>query len=518
MDQSQDAQNMSLLWPHTSCPATSINVLPVEILAHIFTFCTDQAPGKSKSFPPCTIPAWLPITHVCRYWRTASLSHPPLWTSTTPDLSLRWVKIFMERSRTMLMDFDIRISYYRGLLDFHNNIVLLLSDFTRIRSLRLTGTPSIVCPILDSLCTSLPRPVQSISLFLDEYGEKVNHVFPDNSFGGMVPIRHLHFVVNGRIVVPHSLLRGVTHFTSTESISPTELLNMISQMPSLTYLELHPLDYLWCGSRVDEALLVPIQVPQLTNLVSHTTGTPDTFIVLNRLLLNDSAKRRLELELPQCSGLSETEGLLPVIEAAGGFQHVHFSGDLKKGWFRIWTGSVATTWEDARFCLFAEWERRTSSYRDGSLPSLFRKLGMAQARRLVINFPHVHVWKYKLKDLSMSYWWRLLETLPGIEELELSLTGAGVPGDVWKVSTNPAVLPALRRVRIVADGVYVSPRYYAIVGDLPTRGLVRVPSPSKADNTSIPELSAEKELEKMSGGLLMFLQGLAGPSLSYDSS
>lgn len=92
MNKSQDSQNMSSLW-HTSCVAININALPVEILAHVFTFCTDLVPDKS--FPPCPSPAWLPITHVCRHWRTAALSHPPLWALITPELSLRWVKIFM---------------------------------------------------------------------------------------------------------------------------------------------------------------------------------------------------------------------------------------------------------------------------------------------------------------------------------------------------------------------------------------------------------------------------------------
>lgn len=462
MNQSQDSQNLSSLW-QTSCAATNIHTLPVEILAHVFTFCADQVPDKPSSF--YSRPAWLPITHVCRLWRTIALNHPPLWTSITPELSLRWVKIFMERSRTMLVDFDTHATPYER-LNYYQDIILLLSDFTRIRSLRLTGTHRTVGPILDSLCTSLP--VQSLSLFLDEYGEKFKHVCSDNLFGGMAPIRRLHFVVNGRIVVPHWLLRGLTHFTSTESISPTELLNMLPQMPALTYLELHPLSYLWYGSEVDEAHLSPIQIPQLTTLVSHTANDPDTFIVLNRLLLlNDSAKRRLELQLSEFCGWCSIEGLLPVIEAAGGFQHVHFSGALTKGWFRIWTGCAATTWEDAGFCLFAEWETHVSYPNRSKLPSLFYGLGVAQVRRLVIDFPHVDVWKYKLKNLSMSYWWRLFEVLPGIEELELSLTGAGVPGGVWEVSTGPAVLPALRRVRIVADREYASPRYYAIVGSSP---------------------------------------------------
>jgi hypothetical protein len=170
MNQSQHSQNLPS-W-HTSCAATDINALPVEILAHVFTFCTDRP--RNKSFPLNSSPAWLPITRVCRHWRTVALSHPPLWTSITPELSFRWIKIFVERSRTMLMDFDIHIFLYRE-PNYSKDITLLLSDFTRIRSLRFTGTHHSVFPILDSLCTSLP--IQSLSLFLDEYGEKFKHVF-----------------------------------------------------------------------------------------------------------------------------------------------------------------------------------------------------------------------------------------------------------------------------------------------------------------------------------------------------
>jgi hypothetical protein len=87
---------------HSSSVASNLHALPVELLVCIFTFY-----AEALDDPLLPSPAWLPITHVCHHWRTIALSHGPLWTSITRGLSLRWIKAFMERSRTMLMDFDI---------------------------------------------------------------------------------------------------------------------------------------------------------------------------------------------------------------------------------------------------------------------------------------------------------------------------------------------------------------------------------------------------------------------------
>ena len=200
-------------------------------------------------------------------------------------------------------------------------------------------------------------------------------------------------------------------------------------------------------------------MPQLTNLIAHTGGYPYTFSALNKLLsLQAGAKRRLEIHLDDFCGWparpKDWTRLSPFLEAADGFQHIHVSGEYTEGWFRIWTGSVATTWEDAEFCLFGEWNRCDPKRggRTKPLSSRFIEvcgmLGVARVRRLVVNL----LCKGRKNDLSVSYWWDLLEKLPGIEELELNPTGVVASGgDVWKVSTVPAVLPALRRVWIAAS-------------------------------------------------------------------
>src|SRR6266403_5812467 len=94
------------LAPHH--PSHKLYKLPVELLARIFTLHKDVSDDASDDrYLP--YPACLPITRVCRHWRTVALSHPTLWTSITPVLSLRWIKACMERSQSVLMDFDICI-------------------------------------------------------------------------------------------------------------------------------------------------------------------------------------------------------------------------------------------------------------------------------------------------------------------------------------------------------------------------------------------------------------------------
>ncbi|KAI9432486.1 hypothetical protein H4582DRAFT_1104110 [Lactarius indigo] len=505
-----------------SCTAR-LHTLPVELLAHIFTFCT-EVPDN----PLLPYPAWLPITHVCRLWRTISLDHAPLWTSITCGLSLRWVKAFIERSRTMLMDFDIRVDpLWRdtrnniGLYLYHNDIIQILADFTRVRSLRLTGTRRTIRPIVDSLRSSLP--IQSLSFCFHNHGERF--VLSDNLFGGKAPIRRLQFVANGTIVAPHWLLRGVTHFTSTETML-SELLDVLRHMSALTCFDFRPGYLCWRTSDVDELRSSPIQMPQLRNLIVRPSD-PTQFRLLNQLLsLHAGAKRRLELGAQGSYDWIVNEdcmdGLSSVVEAANGFQHIHLSGGRKEGWFRMWTGGAATTWEDAEFCLCAEWSEvpKYRRYLRGNvsashLIALCDVLGAARVHRLVIDSPSLGMLK--------SYWWELLEKLPGIEELELYSTSVDALGGAWIANTTrrasraPAVLPALRKVRIRASELDQPSPQYAITGEIPTRRIVRLPNSTEGDITWSPEaVSAEKELEDMSSGLLRLLQGL-GRDLNADS-
>jgi len=476
-------------------------MLPVELLTRIFTLCTTWPHGDAY-------PALLPVTHVCHHWRTIALSDGQLWTSVTPKMSLRWIRAFMERSGVLLMDFDLRILSSRGYPIPHihlcheaDDIILLLKGFTRFRSLCFRGHRSPISRILNSLRHTVP--IKSLSLFLEDRTPDL--ILPDDLFGGKAPIRLRIIAMNyGRYVVaPGGLLRGVTHFTSTMSNTPSELLDVLCQMSALTYFEFRPLNSNW---KFDMANLrtSPIQMPELKNLIVHA-DTPHAFILLNRLLLlHVDAKRRMELYVSSFSRsnfksywVDQAVDLSPILEAANGFKHIHVSGVKLEGWCRLWAGDTATTWEDAEFCLSLEWNDFHKESLHGFI-AMCDTLGVAQARKLVIDSPD--------RGLPTLSWWKLLETLPGIEELELHAASVDALGDAWKANSAPAVLPALRRVRIL-DSELASLLQYEMIGNPPARKIIRLPSSTEGDVAQFPEMvSAEKELENMSKSFLKLLQ------------
>jgi hypothetical protein len=410
------------------------------------------------------------------------LVHPPTWSDTRPCLH-------------------------------HEDIILLLSRFTRVHSLCLTGSTSTINPVINSLCHSLP--IQSLSLCIANDGRKL--ILPDDLFGGKAPIRHLQFIANHGcrpIVAPSWLLRSVTHLTSKMSDTPSQLLGeLYSSWSALTHFEYQqPYHLRWRNSGMGNLPTSPIQLPQLVNLVVRAR-VPDPFILLHRLLLpHVDAKWRLELyasadhEHPTiCKPFNayQINYLSRIVEAANGFKHIHISGTQMEGWCRLWTGN-------AKFCLSLGWvgfQKKSLNQYITTCDAL--GTGMARVRRLVIDSPQ--------PGLPMSSWWKLLGNLPGIEELQLYPASVDTLGAAWKVNLAPAVLPALRKVRIV-DPSLASPQQYAIIGDPPARKIVRLPSyaNSEDDIASFPDLvPAEKELENMSKALLKMLRGL-GRKLHSD--
>ncbi|KAH9051061.1 hypothetical protein EDB87DRAFT_1752156 [Lactarius vividus] len=350
------------------------------------------------------------------------LHHAPLWTSITGGLSLRWIKVFIERSQTMLMDFDTEIT--------PRDQQAVVDKSLGPRSQRYYPTS------LRFHASRLPLPYRKSAYYPPRFATcsspRIAKLSRHTGSSAVSPV-----------------------FTSTESIPSFELLDVLRQMSALTHFEFHPLAFLWGNLDLDKLRASSVHMPQLESLIVHPGNFLKPFTLLNQsLLLNAGAKRRLELHLPEfCDWIGHEE-------AADGFRHIHFSGEQKEGRFRLWTGNAGTAWEDAEFCLFAEWRPFGGANTSG---------GVAQARKLVIDLPSPHPEKfsYTKKDLSESYWWELLEKLPGIEELELRSTVEGKIAGAWEVSVAPALLPAMRRVRIVAPRLDLPSPEYIIIGAVP---------------------------------------------------
>jgi hypothetical protein len=510
-----------------------INELPVEILQKIFTCLAEPRLPDHDPFPEI-YPEWIAVTYVCRYWRAVALNHHSLWGTITPNLSLDWLKVLMARSEPAQVDVELRVgqlSLKRMFLSV-DEAIRLLTDCTRMRSLRLLGPRRDVSAVLDAL--RITTPIQSLALSLWERGPPV--FLPEDLFGGQAPVRHIHFTADRCIVAPHWLLRGITHFTSGEQIPLFDLLDTLRQMPALEYFKLQHCRAHW--EEADAPREAPIEMPYLKDL-SVYADTPRYFVLLNqRLTLPRGAKRRLELRTLAVAGwrrwLRWFTALLPIIEAADGLQHVYLSGGSKEGTFRAWTGDMVTNYEDAEFSFEVYWYGSPTSTMDQGLSSPIFHLGglcdllgaTKRGRRLVLEGDLAST----RSELPVSCWWGLLESLPAVEKLELHANVVKALYAAWEVVGAPAVLPALQQIQFVpADTAMtiVEPRPLAapirkgfisrIVpskvarrSNSPARAIASVPSTNTDDVLSSvvqpPGLHDEKSLE----GLITSLQRGAG--------
>ena len=178
-------------------------------------------------------PAWIAITYVCRYWRSAALNLHEIWSSITPDLSISWSQVMIERSASLPMRIVVIMMGYPGnFLKYFSASKLLLSA-CRIRTLTLFGLTSDVLGILNSLCS--PSPIESLTIWADNYvhrGMPVN--LPESMYGGDAPhLRYLTFDAGEYIRAPLWLLAGITHFTHNMCISLYELIDTLEAMPRL---------------------------------------------------------------------------------------------------------------------------------------------------------------------------------------------------------------------------------------------------------------------------------------------
>ena len=101
-------------------------------------------------------------------------------------------------------------------------------------------------------------------------------------------------------------------------------------------------------------------------------------------------------------------------------------------------------------------------------------LGRETARRLVIDS--------SLPGLPPTYWWDLLERLPGIEELELYSANVTALSLARRVNKSPTVLPFLRRVLIVPSKLDLDQTLcqYKISGNHLTRRMVQLSNYSES--------------------------------------
>jgi hypothetical protein len=130
--------------------------------------------------------------------------------------------------------------------------------------------------------------------------------------------------------------------------------------------------------------------------------------------------------------------LQDVINAAGGLQHVRFSGGVMTGNFCLWTGDAGC--EDAEFLFELSWE--LSSLPISDLPSLCDLLGVERVRTFRVRVG-------SLGQYGFGQLWSVLEKLSAVEELELCTDAVREYCSARDAGRPLTVLPGLRSVRMV---------------------------------------------------------------------
>jgi hypothetical protein len=424
----------------------TVSRLPVELLQMIFDYCTESDELRLESCR--AYPHWIAITHVCRHWRAAALNHHSLWTTIdTDDLGTVWAKAFMERSNPAPVDVTVRIDpIFFGTK--HTNVReivgMLSSGRTRLRTLHVTGESRTVREVLNALNTA--TPTRSLSLDLVDRSPVL---LPGRLFGGRAPIREVRFVAANYVVVPRGLFGGVTSFTSSQQIPLRDLLDTLREMPALQSFALQRCDVAW--QEADAPNDVPqIPMPNLTRLtVDVESRSPFCFALLHRrLALPDGAKRRLRVHT--ASDWSHwglwAPSVLAIIRGAGMLRHIRLSGGTREGSFCLWTGDSGTTEEEAEFSFEVSWWFQTFKSVHSpifDLATLCEILDAGSARKLALL-----VNPLGCIGLVRSYWWTLLKSMGGVEELEVRPDALRELRYAWKGADAPAVLPKLRRVRM----------------------------------------------------------------------
>ncbi|KAI0337482.1 hypothetical protein BDW22DRAFT_1488256 [Trametopsis cervina] len=168
-----------------------VNILPSEVLAHIFHLLSLQTNTPPSFLPDLTTRrdpyAWISVTHVCRYWRATALAFPTLWSSIDSSSPLASLA-FLARSAATPARLYLRDAVHNGgvrpCLDRARFLQAFAHHSTRLVELHVQ--PAFKYGPVLLRCFHAPAPeLRALSLVLNLHKEGA-HELP-LLFGGHLP-------------------------------------------------------------------------------------------------------------------------------------------------------------------------------------------------------------------------------------------------------------------------------------------------------------------------------------------
>ncbi|KAJ7582219.1 hypothetical protein C8J56DRAFT_245113 [Mycena floridula] len=113
-----------------SSSLSTINLLPVELLAYIFTL---GVPNDGQDI------SWINVSHVCQHWRQTALECPALWSTLNLSLySAEWTSIMLKRSQRALLTVSSDAVFSAEPKRLNDTEIVLLENMDRIGVLNLS--------------------------------------------------------------------------------------------------------------------------------------------------------------------------------------------------------------------------------------------------------------------------------------------------------------------------------------------------------------------------------------------
>ncbi|KAN0140540.1 hypothetical protein V8E53_001749, partial [Lactarius tabidus] len=451
--------------------------LPLEILQRTFLSLVEIYHGKPiRSWGH---PSWINITYVCRYWRSAALDLRELWSSITPDLSIAWSRVMIERSSPLPMHIFIYISdphwQEETRYGFNPLAASELLSTSRIRTLSISGRPVNILNVLRCLCN--PSMLESLCLRLPDPGDPVE--IPESLYGGDAQhLRRLTFDSGANIRVPLWLLANITHFTNNICVSLDHLLEMLAAMPQLEVLCIVRIFSYRDLADTHEDLPPPphTKLPSLSLLSIHDR-IPNSFLMLSSCIEGPPTLRRhffwqddydtwsswawsltiLEPFVPGDSTPGANDGGLRVAQTCG------HECDSFEMWSRTYSECARPSTaarEDALFRLRVEWSGRDPV--DSCFPTPSLRFSHAAHIEDLTVAPETGIEGTGCSSESdvdtliiVERWTELLTDMPSVKTLRLRRGScAGVSVLRALSASEGSILPHLQRVIVTNFSIH----------------------------------------------------------------